>query len=97
MKHSDIKIMQLMTQIKDVCIEEYEDEDYEPTYAVVALTRMVGFMLMLCTRHMPDEMEFNREETYAHIVKEIDHAYDGAIAAKETQRLMNKVSGGTDD
>lgn len=80
-------IMNLMLQIKEVVLFS------PPHHAVVALTRMVGFMLMVGG----DGKQLNKNECYPLLVDEIDSAYDSAVATRQMQEALDKMTGEYDE
>jgi len=90
-QHYREQIMRLMDKLKLVCIEDGVD----PAAAVVALIRMAGFMTMVTSSNEGDDMVLNKNEFFAHVVSELNEAYDGAVAARETHKIINHLAGDT--
>jgi hypothetical protein len=80
-------IMALMVQIKEVVLFNH------PHHAVVALARMIGFMLMVGG----DNKQLNKDEFYSLLIGEVDSAYDSAVATRQMQETLDKMTGGCND
>lgn len=80
-------IMALMVQIKEVVLFNH------PHHAIVAMARMIGFMLMVGG----DNKQLDKEAFYALLIAEIDSAYDSAVATRQTQETLDKMTGGHND
>ena len=65
--------------------------------AVVALIRMAGFMTMVTSSTEGDDMMLNKPEFFAHVISELNEAYDGAVAARETRKVMVNLAGDTNE
>ena len=87
------QIMRLMDKLKLVCIEDGVD----PAAAVVALIRMAGFMTMVTSSMEGEEMVLDKPALFAHVVNELNEAYDGAVAARETRKVMENLAGDTNE
>jgi hypothetical protein len=83
------QIMRIMDKLKLVCIEDGID----PAAAVVALIRMAGFMTMVTSTMEGEEMVLNKQAFFDHVVNELNEAYDGAVAARETRKIMVNLAG----
>lgn len=80
-------IMNLMFQLREVVLFS------NPHHAVVALARMMGFMLMAGS----EGKQLNKDEFYPLLVDEIDSAYDSAVATREMQEALDKMTGECDE
>jgi hypothetical protein len=92
-QHYREQIMSIMDKLKLVCIEDGVD----PAAAVVALIRMAGFMTMVTSSTEGDDMMLNKPEFFAHVISELNEAYDGAVAARETRKVMVNLAGDTNE
>ena len=88
-QHYREQIMAIMDKLKLVCIEDGID----PAAAVVALIRMAGFMTMVTSSMEGDDMMLDKPAFFAHVVNELNEAYDGAVAARETRKVMENLAG----
>lgn len=84
-----LQIMTIMDKLKLVCIEDGVD----PAAAVVALIRMAGFMTMVTSTLEGEEMVLNKQAFFDHVIAELNEAYDGAVAARETRKVMVNLAG----
>jgi hypothetical protein len=91
-QHYREQIMRIMDKLKLVCIEDGID----PAAAVIALIRMAGFMTMVTSTLEGEEMVLDKPAFFAHVVNELNEAYDGAVAARETRKVMVNLAGDTD-
>jgi len=91
-QHYREQIMAIMDKLKLVCIEDGID----PAAAVVALIRMAGFMTMVTSTMEGEEMVLDKQGFFNHVVNELNEAYDGAVAARETRKVMVNLAGDTD-
>lgn len=92
-QHYREQIMRIMDKLKLVCIEDGVD----PAAAVVALIRMAGFMTMVTSTLEGEEMVLDKPAFFAHVVNELNEAYDGAVAARETRKVMVNLAGEPDE
>lgn len=92
-QHYREQIMHLMDKLKLVCIEDGVD----PAAAVIALIRMAGFMTMVTSSLEGEEMVLDKPAFFAHVVNELNEAYDGAVAARETRKVMVNLAGEPDE
>lgn len=88
-----LQIMRLMDKLKLVCIEDGVD----PAAAVIALIRMAGFMTMVTSTLEGEEMVLDKPAFFNHVVNELNEAYDGAVAARETRKVMVNLAGESDE
>lgn len=88
-QHYREQIMSIMDKLKLVCIEDGVD----PAAAVVALIRMAGFMTMVTSSTEGDDMMLDKPAFFAHVISELNEAYDGAVAARETRKIMENLAG----
>jgi len=91
-QHYREQIMAIMDKLKLVCIEDGID----PAAAVIALIRMAGFMTMVTSTMEGEEMVLDKQGFFNHVVNELNEAYDGAVAARETRKVMVNLAGDTD-
>jgi hypothetical protein len=92
-QHYREQIMRIMDKLKLVCIEDGID----PAAAVVALIRMAGFMTMVTSGIEGEDKVLDKPAFFAHVVDELNEAYDGAVAARETRKVMVNLAGEPDE